>query len=145
MYADYKNNIGSAKVETYHNDEYAMVTINYSETSNNSKNIIQMLYDNDENVMFIRKSSAPSYDTIICERANKYIKHKMDYFTRTDYKDDNGYDVVKYSGVEGQFTFHMKGKTVISIEAFDSPIYSINDKFVYIRDIYGVPEKIYIK
>lgn len=145
MYADYKNNIGSAKVETYHNDEYAMVTINYSETSNNSKNIIQILYDNDENVMYIRKSSAPSYDTIICERANKYIKHKMDYFTRTDYKDGNGYDVVKYSGVEGQFTFHMKGKTVISIEAFDSPIYSINDEFVYIRDMYGVPEKIYIK
>lgn len=145
MYADYKNNIGSAKVETYHNDEYAMVTINYSETSNNSKNIIQILYDNDENVMYIRKSSTPSYDTIICERANKYIKHKMDYFTRTDYKDGNGYDVVKYSGVEGQFTFHMKGKTVITIEAFDSPIYSINDEFVYIRDMYGVPEKIYIK
>ena len=145
MYADYKNNIASAKVETYHNDEYAMVTLNYSEASNNSKNIIQMLYDNDENVMFIRKSSAPSYDTIICERANKYIKHKMDYFTRTDYKDGNGYDVVKYSGVEGQFTFHMKGKTVINIETFDSPIYSINDEFVYIRDMYGVPEKIYLK
>lgn len=145
MYADYKNNIVSAKVETYHNDEYAMVTLNYSEASNNSKNIIQMLYDNDENVMFIRKSSAPSYDTIICERANKHIKHKMDYFTRTDYKDDNGYNVVKYSGVEGQFTFHMKGKKAISIEAFDSPIYSINDEFVYIRDMYGVPEKIYLK
>lgn len=145
MYADYKNNIGSAKVETYHNDEYAMVTINYSETSNNSKNIIQILYDNDENVMYIRKSSAPSYDTIICERANKYIKHKMDYFTRTDYKDGNGYDVVKYSGVEGQFTLHMRGKTVISIEDFNSPIYNINDEYIYIRDMYGVPEKIYIK
>ena len=68
----------------------------------------------------------------------------MDYFTRTDYKDENGYDVVKYSGVEGQFTFYMKGKKAISIVAFDSPIYSINDEFVYIRDMYGVPEKIYI-
>ena len=64
---------------------------------------------------------------------------------KTDYKDRNGYNVVKYSGVEGQFTFYMKGNKAISIEAFDSPIYSINDEFVYIRDMYGVPEKIYIK
>ena len=144
MYADYKNNTGSMKVETYHNDEYAIVTFNYNK-SNNSKDIIQMLFDNDENVMFIHKSSTPSYDTIVCKRVNNYVRSKMDYLMRTDYKDGNGYYVVRYSGIEGQFTFHMKGKTVISIEAFDSPIYNINDEFVYIRDMYGVPEKIYIK
>lgn len=144
MYADYKNNTASMKVETYHNDEYAMVTFNYTK-SNSSKDIIQMLFDNDENVMLIHKSSTPSYDTIVCKRVNNYVRSKMDYFMRTDYKDGNGYDVVRYSGIEGQFTFHMKGKTVISIEAFDSPIYNINDEFVYIRDMYGVPEKIYIK
>lgn len=144
MYANHINNIASMKVETYHNDEYAMVTFNYSK-SNISKDVIQMLFDNDENVMFIHKSSAPFCDTIVCKRVNKYVRSKTDYFTRTDYKDGNGYDVVKYSGVEGQFTFYMKGKKAISIVAFDSPIYSINDEFVYIRDMYGVPEKIYIK
>ena len=121
-----------------------MVTFNCIKPYN-SKDIIQMLFDNDENVILIHKFSTPSYDTIVCKRANNYTKSKIDQFTRTDYKDINGYNVVKYSGVEGQFTFYMKGKTVITIEAFDSPIYSINDEFVYIRDMYGVPEKIYIK
>ena len=144
MYANYKNNIASMKVETYHNDEYAMVTFNFIKP-NNSKDIIQMLFDNDENVILIHKFSTPSYDTIVCKRANNYTKSKIDQFTRTDYKDRNGYNVVKYSGVEGQFTFYMKGNKAISIETFDSPIYSINDEFVYIRDMYGVPEKIYIK
>ena len=145
MCADYKNNTISAKVETYHNDEYAIVTLEYSDPSNNLKNTIQMLFDNDENVMFIDKFSTPFYSITSCKRVNNYIKSKMDYFTRIDYKDGNGYDVVKYSGVEGQFTFYMKGKKAKIIEAFDSPIYSINDEYVYIRDMYGVPEKIYIK
>lgn len=143
--AVHKNSMASAKVELYNNDKYALVNLNYKRI-NNCKDIVQMLFDGDENIMCIHKSSSYYNSTVVCRRKNKHIKSTaVDYFMRAEYRDGNGYDVVKYSGIEGQFTFHMKGKTVISIEAFDSPIYSINDEFVYIRDMYGVPEKIYIK
>ena len=144
IYAEHKNSITSAKVELYNNDKYALVNLNCKRSD--TKDIVQMLFDGDENIMYIHKSSSYYNSIVVCRRKNKHIKSTaVDYFMRAEYRDGNRYDVVKYSGIEGQFTLHMRGKTVISIEDFNSPIYSINDEFVYIRDMYGVPEKIYIK
>ena len=52
--------------------------------------------------------------------------------------------ILKSDSIDGSFIVHlasMDSNIVTKIEKFESQIYSINDKEIYIRDRYSVPKK----
>lgn len=133
----------SMDVELFNNDQYALVRLNIIE-SENLKDIITLLFDRDECILFINKHIANYGQVIYNKRKNTNVRLGYDSFVRKDIIKNN-YKMIEYYGIEGKFNFNMNNKKIININSFYSPIYSINDEFFYIRDEYGVPEKIYLK
>ncbi len=58
--------------------------------------------------------------------------------------DANGDTILKSDSIDGSFIVHlasMDSNIITKIEKFESPIYSLNDDEIYIRDEYSVPKK----
>lgn len=65
-------------------------------------------------------------------------------FVYEKYINDTGEAILKSDSIDGSFIIHlasMDSNIITKIEKFESPIYSLNDNEIYIRDEYSVPKK----
>ena len=136
----------SLSIDLLNNETYALLIFNYK-APNGIENTVTMFIDNDITIFFNNKTVYSNSYSLTHLGKNKYVKNGKDMFIRGEsYIEGTDYKTIAYEGIEGKFSIIVdKNKKAINICHFESPIYSINDDFIYVRDEFGVPEKINLR